>query len=95
MNYVDEYTEITHSISGKSGIYARLENTKKGRINILVAEDEQIARRIMFIVQNGLEESLEDDLPNHEDLFLETISEYTIINSPAYGGMVYLHKRFR
>lgn len=97
MNYVDEYTEMTNATSGKSGIYARLENTEKGEIRILVGTEEQIAKRIIFMVKTGLaqNESLEDDLPFQDDLFLETIDKYTIQNLPAFGGKVYVHRDFK
>lgn len=96
MNYVEEYQEID-KITGEKGIYCKIKNTSKGEINILVNEDEQIARRIIFMVKSGLaeNESLEDDLPNSEDLFLETITDYSIFHIPNYGGKVYVHKNFQ
>jgi hypothetical protein len=97
MNYTYQYQEVKHAISGESGIYAQLENTEKGIINILVGENEQIARRIIFMVKSGLakNESLEDDLPHREDLFLEFIEDYSIFHIPNYGGKVYVHKNFQ
>lgn len=93
MNYVTEYQPVDKT-TGKKGIFCKMNNSKLGIIKIIVGIDEQIARRIIFMVTTGfsLNQSLEDDLPYTEDLF--DMSKYRKQYEPDFGGFVFVHKDF-
>lgn len=93
MNRTDSYQEVNHK-DGRKGIFAILENSNLGKIRILVGIDEQIARRIIFMVESGMaiDETLEEDLPFDEDLF--NSNEYEEKFEPNFGGKIFIHKNF-
>lgn len=98
MNYVEEYEEII-SASGMRGISCELLREEEDSVQIIVGEDEQIARRIKFMVDSGLNrnESLEDDLQGVTNLFKE--EDYNVVSRwndfYEFDEDVYIHKHFK
>ena len=97
MNYTTEYQELTHRLTGERGIFAKLKNTEFGDINIIAGEDCQIAKRIIYLVSNGIAQyqSLEDGLAFDDDLFVKDFNNFTKIFEPGYEEYIYIHKNFQ
>ena len=98
MNYVGEYKEVV-SKSGIRGIFCELLTENDSSFQIIVGENEQIARRIIYMVHSGLNrnESLEENLPGINNLFNKNDYFITIEKDSFYetDEEIFVHKDFK